>query len=416
MTVKRHREFMILWSIIWISLITFRFGFSLYFVSLIYELTKIILLGNMFLAESFVVYPLLYLLGALFSNKQALQSPEAIFLLGIIWFLALSLSPLWPLLFVVTIYLFIKNESKSKFILSFTLLGILCFLFLYPKVDFRDYYQDVFWINAKYYIPHTTDISAVNALFSAFFSPLLTLASKGESLLLPLLKLLSLIYLYDLFILIRRKEYSKALALHLILFLSNLRFINPGNTLYGVFHMLPWYATLLFGTISFFRIPRIPYFLILVLVMLFSLPVAREMLWDRRDLDTDYFVHYSPSADLSKVVQTLSLRTPRTIWVEPVNYWVHYQNNSKLYTTMINYYRWMDNTPPFKTEFTQRLEQGLPDIVYINNQNLGLGDLISRYTQLTRDGGKTMLYIRSDILSTLSEFERKELAFYRFMF
>jgi len=153
MTVKRHREFMILWSVLWVTLLTFRFGFPLYFVSLVYELTKIILLGNMFLAESFVVYPLLYLLSFIFIKPKTAKVIEEFFVLALIWFLALSLTPLWPLLFVITLYLFVINKSKLHFLLRFIMLGVLSFLLLYPKVDFLDYYHDVFWINTNFYIP-----------------------------------------------------------------------------------------------------------------------------------------------------------------------------------------------------------------------------------------------------------------------
>lgn len=416
MTVKRHREFMILWSMIWITLLTLRFGYSLYFVALIFELTKMILLGNMFLAETFVVYPLMYLLSYLFSKAKSPGTLEQIFVLGLIWFLALSLTPLWPLLLVVTVQLYLSSQSKPSFILRFAALGILCFALLFPKVDFLDYYHDVFWINTQFYIPLTTGISPVSALIHALFSPLITLFTQGDSLLLPLLKLLSLIYLYNLFVLVRGKEYKIALALHTILFLINLRYINPANTLYGAFHLLPWYGALLYGAVAFLRAPRLPRFFLLTLLIIFALPIARQHLWDQRDINTDYFVHYSQSADLSQVVQILSRDVPRSIWVEPVNYWVHYQNNSRLYTTMINYYPWMHQTPSFQTELAIALKTSWPDLVYLNNQNLSLGAQLNAYTPLMRDGGKTMLYLRNDLIPSLTNSQLQELAFYRFTF
>lgn len=416
MTVKRHREFMIIWSMFWITLLVFRFGFPLYIISFVLELTKIILLGNMFLAESFVLYPLLYLLSYLYFKSKSPRPFEEIFVLGLVWFLALSLTPLWPVLFFISLYLFAISRAKLRFILSLVSLGFISFALLFSKVDFLDYYHDVFLINTKFYIPLTTPISSASAVLSSLFSPFITIFSRGTSLMLPLLRLLSLLFLYNIYVLVRTKQYFRALFLYTIIFLTNLRYIDPASTLYGAFHMLPWYGTLLYGAIAFLKISKLPRFIIFVLIVLFSLPVAKTLLWDHRDLDTDYFVHYSPSADLSLAVQIISRDASHSLWVEPVNYWVHYQNNSTLYTTMINYYRWMDKVPAFRLEFDKTIESNLPDIVYLNNQNLGLGDKITSYTPLTRDGSVTSLYLRSDLVPALTKSQLMELSFYRFSF
>lgn len=416
MTVKRHREFMILWGIFWITLLTFRFGFPLYITSLVFELTKMILLGNMFLAESFVVYPLIYLCSHLFLSKFKYTNLEEIFVLSLIWFLALSLTPLWPLLFAITLYLFVVNKLKTNFLLRFFTLGMLSLTLFYPKVDFLDYYNDVFWINTKFYIPLTTGISITFSILHAFFSPFFVLLTSGDSLLLPVLKILSLLFLYNIVQLIRNKQILRALALYFLLFLSGLRYIDPGNTLYGGFHMLPWYGTLLFGALVSLSLPRFARLIVLTVVLFASVFVARILLWDQRDPGTDYFVHYSPSADLSQVVKIISTTTSRTVWVEPVNYWIHYQNNSTLYTTMINYYRWMDQTPPLKMEISQKLSQKLPDLVYLNNQNLALGEVLSQYAPFVRDGNTTQLYLRRDLLPTLTPQQLEQLVFYRFTF
>src|SRR5258708_38435404 len=59
--IKRHREFMIFWSLIWGIFLLIRFRTLFIPILLIYELAKIYLFGNLFLADGLVVYPLLYL-------------------------------------------------------------------------------------------------------------------------------------------------------------------------------------------------------------------------------------------------------------------------------------------------------------------------------------------------------------------
>jgi hypothetical protein len=77
--VQIHRLFMIAWSLLWVTVLLFRFRFKVIVPLLIYELSKFYLLGNLFLAESLNVYLVLYLTFFLFEKKTGYKKLEISF-------------------------------------------------------------------------------------------------------------------------------------------------------------------------------------------------------------------------------------------------------------------------------------------------------------------------------------------------
>src|SRR4030066_1503588 len=111
--IKRHREFMIAWSIIWATFLIWRYGFRVAPAGFAFEVSKIFLLGNLFLAESIVIYPVLYLCG-LTLTAEKIKRLEFLFAgltAGIIVF---TLSPLWPLLAGLIIIYLLKRRGLDK--------------------------------------------------------------------------------------------------------------------------------------------------------------------------------------------------------------------------------------------------------------------------------------------------------------
>src|SRR3989338_10370801 len=76
MLVKRHRESVLVWSFIWTIFLILRFG-PLWILSIIpYELTKHLLIGNIFLAESFAVFPSIYLTSLALQKSRIISTKE----------------------------------------------------------------------------------------------------------------------------------------------------------------------------------------------------------------------------------------------------------------------------------------------------------------------------------------------------
>jgi hypothetical protein len=413
MNVKRHREFVILWSLVWIFILTYRFGWPVYGASLVIELAKINFLGNLFLAESLVVYPLLYVMSYLLLTKKYLVNYELWFVIGLIGFMGFTLAPLWPLLAALIIWIYAHTDRKKSFLIISVLIALIfvSLLSLYSGVG--DYWRQVVVINYQYYLPLTSELGVGESLLKAFTAPIFVLINGHSTPLLLLLKILSVGFILELFFLIKSKHYVRSCILFAALGLSSLRYIDPSQTLYGAFHMLPWFSLLVLFNFTQIHVRTIRIIIIFCVVVAATM-LARVSLWDQRDPATDYYVHYSPHEDVSQAVTILSQDSPQTIWVEPVSYWPYWHTFAKPYSSMIFYYGWMDQVPLLKDSLTTKLQAGLPTIIIIDDQGLGIGSYIQQYQPLSRDGKPTSLYLRQDKFKDISDAAKAKLSYYRF--
>ena len=201
-----------------------------------------------------------------------------------------------------------------------------------------------------------------------------------------LIRILSIGLLLNLVSLVLHKQSQKALIIFIILGLTSLRYIDPGDTLYGAFHMLPWLSLLiLFNFLTYTKI-RMHHVVIFVLIFLSAISVAKTNLFDYRDPATDFYVHFSPSSDIREAVKILSRSTLQTIWVEPVLYYPHWQTGAVPYTSMINYYGWMDQTTPMKQDLVGHLSQELPTIVWAETRGVHSGTILLRSARAGASG------------------------------
>ncbi len=413
MLVQRHRELMIGWSILWIIFLVARFGFPLFMTTSVLELSKITLLGNLFLAESLVVYPLIYLLAHFFLAPATTQTIEKIFLTTVFWLLWYSLTPLWPVLTLLLVLYAHKHQGDVGLFRMLIITGLIFTIWLMNITNLSDYFVSAIYINYKYYIPLTTPFGFTESIYKSLFAPLFALFSTKSGELLMLIRLLSLGFLINLLYLIKDKNYLRVIFIISILWLTSLRYIDPAGLLYGVFHMLPWFAVLILFCFINASTPKIINIIMLGIISLASLQVARTNLFDIRVPEDDYYVNFSPKADIREAVKIISESSPQTIWVEPVMYYPHWRTTAQPYTKMVNYYGWMDQTEPMKSELDHNLGVELPTIVYAETK-LGIGAYMDQYTPITREGKPSRLYLRMDQVDRLSSETRAHLLYYRF--
>ncbi len=413
MVIKRHREFMIGWSILWFLILTARFGWPLLLAGMVIEIVKITLLGNLYLAESLVIYPLLYLVAHLFLASYRVQLAEKVFLSMIFWLLWFSLTPLWPVLLLISLLMGYKVFGDKQFLSIFLVLGLISLTALMQITTLHDYLYNALYINYKYYIPLTTPVGFFESIIKAFFAPLYAIFSPKSGELLMLTRILSLGLVFNLIALVVHKQIFKAVAIFIILGLTSLRYIDPSGTLYGVFHMLPWFVLLiLFNFLTFTKL-RLHHIGIWILVVLASLQVANINLFDYRDPSTDFYVHFSPSSDIREAVKIISQSSPQTIWVEPVMYYPHWRSGATPYLSLINYYGWMDKTGPMKADLVAQLNRELPTLIWAETTQ-GIGPYLGQYAPVLREGKPSGLYLRSDQVKLLTPEIRSNLMYYRF--
>jgi len=179
--IKRHREAVMIWSFIWSMILVLRFGYSAAFFVVVYELFKIFLLGNLFLSESLVVYPLAYL-SFIGLERRVVKSIECI-LIGLLFGLTIFLlAPIWPLAFALMGIIFFGNRKKIMNKIGFSLIGFLPVLILsFYFSGVRDYFFNVFYINFTYYIPKDRVESPLITIVRSFLTPLISFLPSEQT-------------------------------------------------------------------------------------------------------------------------------------------------------------------------------------------------------------------------------------------
>lgn len=420
--IKRHREAIIAWSILWAIILIIRFRMVMILTLLVFEPMKIFLLGNLFLSESLVVYPLLYLFGWVFLVKKIYKWET--FFLGICLALSfLLLSPLWPILgFLICLIL----KKLGKFGRLGLLGGILIPIILTLNfISVPDYFFNAFYINFKYYIPMTSQEPIFKTLFNAFFAPLVSLTLwEGRSATLQIIQLLSLMLLINFIILWKMKKNILIILIIFLLGLINLRYVIPGQQEYSGFHILPWFIALILLTMTTVKFTWEKYhkiwwkiFTFILMVLLF-ITVFKEssILLKPTDINRDFYINYSTQADIGSAIKIMKNKNDN-LFVAPDEWLIYYQAGIPHYSKMVNYYAWMSNVPEIKDPLMQKFENNLPTFFYCSRCQFGyfgLEKYFDNYKYLKKDGKYTSLMILKNKLQNLTESQINELKYYNF--
>ncbi len=416
--IDRHRTFIIIWSTIWALFLTAYFGWTAFLFVLIYELTKSQLLGNLFLAETLTTYPLVFLIGLTCFKKSKFAKWELI-LVGIcLTLLTFLLGPIWPVLGLIIIILFYKQRNNLKFTLFYLALGILPIILLVFKYSsLLGYLKIYLYTNLTYTVPnYHTDYyheSWALTIFKAMITPVLSLSSEGTDPILWITKALSFLFIISLIYLIFKKKYLQAVVSFLLLGLTNIRFVWPGRGGYGGFHLLPWYASLIFISTAFFiKRLKVAYIILIVLALWASLIYAKSELFIKRDLSKDYEINYSTYTDLGQIIRII--RKPQdTLFVSRDAWLVYWQSDANHIPKLFGYYTWMAGIPYINDKVIQAFTTNPPTLIYCEDcLSSDLGQYLNQYAEVRRYGGKTGLYVLPERLKNLTHDQKDQLRFY----
>jgi hypothetical protein len=426
--IKRHREFVIIWSDIWDIVIAGCFGWvGLGFV-LIYELTKHFLFGNFFLAEAFSVYPLVFLVG-----KTIQFSGEKIKLLEFLFygicfsFLVFTLAPIWPLLLFLMAVFVLKHRAITLKDFFIFLLGFLLVLIpILPFISVQGYIKDVLYFNSKYYIPLSGEQLNAASIVKSFFSFLLAFESGLEKTpILIVIQILSLVLITGFVYFAKKRNFSIFFILLIILGLANIRFVQPGLDFYRGFHLLPWFAILVFiASYIFAIILRDKKFRILLLIniilsllLVITIDLAdSKTLFIKRNLDNDYYIYYSNQFDMGTAISIMK-NNADTLFVYPDESLIYWQAGIKKATPYVFFYPFMENIPFVLNEVSAVFEKTPPTYFYCTNcQESKFAKYLKMYTPILKNGKETDLYILNSKIESLSKENRNQLSFYKFSF
>lgn len=418
--VRRHREFMILFSTLWFLFLVIRFGSPVLLVLIGYEGTKYFLLGHLFLAESISVYPLIYLVSLVVGDKKIIRV-EMILVGFCLAFILLILAPLWPLLALIFIALFLtiyKDRIKiACFLVGFTI----PILVVVPFISLKGFFHDFLYINQRFFIPLSGE-KVFN--LNSFLSPLLVfLPEKNITGTLIVTKIVSLLFLINILFAVKKKDFRIPILSLIILGLSNIRFIIPGSQQYAGFHLIPWYALMLLFSIvisfKYFREERMPIKIINVFlwsaIIFQSFILAKGSIFLKRNINQDLYINYSRQFDTGEAVNVM--RSPgEKLFVASDETLIYWQANIDHAIRSTNYYSWISKVPEFSTAVEEMFNKKPPEYIYCNNcdQFPEVNRQLLMYKRLTKKGDKTNLYVLLSTFSSLSDSQKSKLSFYTY--
>lgn len=423
--IKKHREAIIIWACLWSILLVIRFGWPLLVFIGFFEILKFFLLGHLFLSESIVVYPFVYLISWV-SLKKNLYKGEIVFL-GTCFVLSFFLlSPLWPVL----IFLLLVVLYQTKYILKNAILLLIgafpILLLMLQVITIKDYLYNAFFINFKYYIPIASQQNAHTTLFNAFLAPLISLTMwQDRSATLQIIQIFSFLFLVNSILLLMKKKINLIILIFIILGLANLRYVIPGTQSYSGFHILPWFAGLLvldlislqfvWSNYSKAWIKFVTVFLLLG-AFLITLKEVNQSLFPKKDINKDYYINYSRQADIGQAIKIMKEES-ETLFVVPDEWLIYWQADIKHFSRMVNYYAWMSTVPEIKEPLHIKFLQEPPTYFYCDRCDFGyygLEAFFPLYSKVKKDGGETKLFVLKEKVKQISKEQADNLQFYNF--
>jgi len=425
--IKRHREVVIAWSALWSVILVARFGCPLFLFTAIYEPLKIFLLGNLFLAESLVVYPLVYLISALLFLKKGLARQELIFLGFCFTLILWLLTPLWPIL-LFAFFIFLYKERLKK--ISWLLLGTIPLVLLAASfISLKDYWHNAFYINLFYYIPATSKKSILETITYAFISPFTSFFYwTGRSATLQITQLLTALLMISWLVIIKKGGWKLPSLMFVLLGLTNLRYVSLGQQEYSGFHLLPWFASLIlisttsafliWKKYSFGRVIKVIFVLIVTALIWVVIRESGQRLFTPHNIFQDFYIKYSRQEDFGRAIKIMKEKEEK-LFVVPDEWLVYWQADIAHASKMVNYYAWMADVEEIKNPLHKMFSENPPTYFYCDRCRFGyfgLEEFFPKYQKIKKDGSETNLMVLKEKVKNINEEQKRELDYFRFTF
>ncbi len=430
--VLYHRMFILTFSFLFDLLIIYRFKKIGIAFTFFYELTKFYLFGNLFLSESLIVQPLVYLLGITWYKFQKIKiSSFDLIICGIFaWFVLFMRETFIPVTILLYVLILLDKKINRIRLMSFVIFSLLSLLTLFSIYrSISQYIFQVGYFNITVMIPYEARSSSVFFVNGVVY-PILILFGGKWNYFRNLLIGLDVVFLFSIVrYVLYYKRLKEMIIIIVILGLANLRFIPPGNVFFEAFHILPWYGlfivTILFLISKFFQtiyFRKTAYLLISLLVMIYAYAFLspQGFIWDKVNKNEEFTVNYANYYITGEVFRRLS-NPGDLLFADLWDYFIHWQANLdspykySLYSFAASGDRkfvserenMLKKTPP--SFYYTYCPKGVYESIYLTENEK------KSYVQLYTKGKPSCLYINVNKLPYISKTqwnEAKKLGYY----
>lgn len=404
MLIKTHRLFVFLWACGWWLLISYKWGKKMLGAMIIIESIKIVYLGEMFLAESVVAYPLLWLVLAV--SQKKIRDLEVILNSMLLGGLSLTLAPTWPMLIVISLRMLMLIKKNKVRIISI-LVTLATWVLVTPWVDWKGYWEGAIKINKEFYVSAASmDSNVLMTVFRMIISPILYLVSNNLS---PESIMIRLIILSGLVLVVKKIRHQKTWWLVLIITLANVRSFEMEKLFYDGFHLWPWIVMVVGVTINYLNKK-----IIMVAVVTWTCLNVTNGYWRQIPKESDQFeIFYSRVFNVSQAIKEVKDDNDKLL-VMPDRVLAYWQSGVAPEGRFIFFYKWMTNVDKLREEQINNFEKEPEYLIIGSDENLVIDKYLANYNRLTYRGEKSELYISKEKWKELDETQLNRLGYYGF--
>jgi hypothetical protein len=390
---------------------------------LLYEFMKFYLFGDRFLAESFIVYPIVYLAGLVFYKfyGQKLYTFDFFVSAVFVWFILFMREPYIPLallLFGVLIIgrPFTKNKKIS--------LGILISLSLLTITHFsvKDYIFNVITINKMTVLHSETSSIFSNPINLAKITlyPIFIFFTGPWNFFREILIVLDLIFFTTIFLNYRYFKSKVSLCMMMVLLaFANIRFTDPGVIFYEGFHMIVWFGLFLFTIFLLITsLTKKNYKAALILygitlgVFGYILVSGKSYIADKIDPQKELLTHYGKELQVGEVVRKLSYPSD-TLFLDGFDDLIYWQADRLSPYKYSWYTSFMHSIPVYEDAKQEMFKKNPPDFYYGSCiKNVPYWEMPEKsknqYVRLYTNNKPSCLYVSKDKLPKITEEQWKK--------
>jgi hypothetical protein len=326
-----HRISLFIFSFIAGVFLIYRFKLIAFLFLLAFESTKYFIFGDRFLAEGYIVYLIIYIFGLVLHkySKQEIKSYDYYLTAIFGWIIIFTREPYIPLTLLLFFFLYLGKINRPKIIsfMIFITLSIGALLILPVK----ELIQNVFVYNNKITASELAEKGGpIKVGFISLIYPVYVFFKGNQSIFRIIEQIISAVFLISIIRSAIEGKYKLILIIIIILGASNIRFVSPGDMFYGSFHMIIWFALLIFGAFYLIlnsKLSKSYKFLLLaipIFVCLFSL-TSKESFTNRNiNKNEEFSLSYNNYYIYGQAIKNLS-NPNHTVYLEERDdliYWV----------------------------------------------------------------------------------------------
>ena len=419
--IKHHRIFVAAWSLLWSVILIMRFRTSGAMVALTYEVLKYYMFGHLFMGESVIAFPLIYLvleLVALYRAKdKQISAGSAIVATLLVWFIIFTREPYIPLALVLWVPYVLHATIKVR-LYSIVLFGFLSAAVLLNIGDMASYFNQVFVYNARFSEADLGDYTIAARLYNSLgLLPRLAFSGLVSSEIFYVVVSMQFLFMLALWCGGRGKSepwqsIRSLLPALLILILAGIR-LPPGEPiLYTMYRGVTYYAvlwSLLFANVVMRGGRNISWAYVIGGVSLLIFVAPTSYLRQPSDVLSQYDINYS-AINTAAIVINESKTPQSTLMLHGVSVDVLAIVDVTPAYVRPYYIPWQGNDPAEVALKEAALTKN-PPTYYLESECESQGIAIPRsitplYVQVLKSDAKsTCVFVRSSALSEIKKIE-----------